>query len=77
MSTYRVRLNRATITGSIPSKKSAHRMVSYAGLLKRAYIYLISICSNTIHLSSPTKPIPFPSPIKLEIGLLSIPPTFA
>jgi hypothetical protein len=41
MSTYHVRLNRATITGSIPSKKSAHRMVSYAGLLKRAYIYLL------------------------------------
>ena len=41
MSAHPFRSKRATITGSIPSKKSAHRMVRYAGLLKRAYIYLL------------------------------------
>lgn len=41
MSTHSFRSKRATIRGCIPSKKSACRMVPYAGLLKRAYVYLL------------------------------------
>lgn len=41
MTTSHAVKNRTAIRGSIPSQKSTRHMVTYQGLLKRAYIYLL------------------------------------
>lgn len=49
MSTTHSRRSHITIRGSIPSKKSTHRMVHYLGLLQRAYIYLLEYDPLVLH----------------------------
>lgn len=72
MTTQHTIKSHTAIRGSIPSQKSTHHMVTYQGLLKRAYIYLLEHDPSVLSY----EPHPFSLSYQVENRITQYTPDF-